>query len=306
MPDPLTANKFLAQPTRGSDVGVWDTPMNANSGIIDNSFGGATVIALSNSNVTLSPSQYQCFYIALNGTLSANVTLTFPGGVGSFYIISHGALTTGSSFTVTMQTTAAGAGVIGIPPGEQSHIGISGLAATPLYLGLPHVGSYWHVGCGGVPAWVSACTTPPYLNCNGASFSSAAYPQLATYLGGNTLPDVRGRALFALDQGTGRNGGVFLGGGGSAQTTISQANLPNVNLNANANPVGLNQSNIVQANAGFVTGALTGGAQYGMNATPSAITPTVTLPQYSLGGSGTPMTTISPAIVHGMTLIRAG
>jgi hypothetical protein len=306
MADPLTPNKSLAQPTRGSDIGVWDTPVNANMGILDNSLGGVATIALTNANVQLSSAQYQCAFIKLTGTLSGNILLTFPGGIGSFFTILN--QTVAGTNAITMNTTAAGSQTIGIPPNENRQVFIDG--TNPQFHGLPPVGSYMHFGYSSAPNWITNCTVQPFLNCDGTSFSSATYPALTTYLGSNTLPDTRGRALFTLDQGTGRNGGAFLGGGGNANTsiTIAQANLPNVNLNANSNPVNLNQGNIVQANAGFVTGALTGGAQYGMNATPSQITPTVTLPTYSLGGSGTPITTstISPAIVHGITMVRAG
>lgn len=304
MPDPLTTNKSLAQPTRGSDVGTWDTPMNANSGIIDNSFGGAAVLTLSNSNVVLSSAQYQCFYIGLNGTLSANVILTFPGGIGSFYVISNACITTASSFTVTMQTTASGGGVIGIPPSQQTHVGISGALSTPLYLNLPHhVGAYWEFAGGAVPTWVSACTTPPYLNCDGTTFSSATYPQLATYLGGTALPDARGRLLFALDQGTGRLAGAgFLSGGGSI--TIGSSNLP-----AHSHPVsdpghthpgsgGLQFAMVGSGNAYNVSGAA-----FGVGATNTGSNTTgLTVSNSTYANSAY----APPYLIHGITMIRAG
>lgn len=302
MPDPLTTNKSLAQPTRGSDVGTWDTPMNANSGIIDNSFGGAAVLALSNSNVVLSSAQYQCFYIGLNGTLSANVTLTFPGGIGSFYVISNACITTASSFTVTMQTTASGGGVIGIPPSQTTHVGISGALSTPLYLNLPHhVGAYWEFAGGAVPTWISACTTPPYLNCDGTTFSSATYPQLATYLGGTALPDARGRLLFALDQGTGRLAGAsFLSGGGGI--TIGSSNLP-AHTHGISDPGHLHtipSVNTVFNQAGATQDQWTGISGTGQN-TGSAFTGiTVNNSTYA----NVPY--VPPYLIHGITMIRAG
>lgn len=304
MADPLTANKFLAQPTRGSDAGTWDTPMNANSGIIDNSFGGVATIALTNSPVTLSAAQYQNVFIKLTGVLSANVALTFPGGVGSYFTILN--QTTGSSaFVVTMTTTAVGAQTIGIPPGQNTKVMLDG--TNPQFENLPHnVGGYWHHAGSSTPSWVAACTVPPYLNCDGSGFSAGTYPALNAYLGGTTLPDARGRALFALDQGTGRNGGSFLQGGGAAQATIAQSNLPNVNLNPNTATVNSNQGNIVQGSIVFNNVNLGAGApglitQGGISGTIS-----INLPTYSLGGSGTPLTTLPPSLVSGIILVRAG
>lgn len=86
MVDPTTVNKFLNQPVSGSDVGVWDVPVNANMSIVDNSFGGLATIALGGSPVALSSTQYQCAFLRFTGALTANVAVTFPA-VGSFYTI---------------------------------------------------------------------------------------------------------------------------------------------------------------------------------------------------------------------------
>jgi hypothetical protein len=40
-----------------------------------------------------------------------------------------------------------------------------------------------------VPSWISECTVPPYLVCDGTAFSSAIYPSLAAIIG--PLPDAR-------------------------------------------------------------------------------------------------------------------
>jgi microcystin-dependent protein len=45
----------------------------------------------------------------------------------------------------------------------------------------------------------SASAGPGYLLMDGSSFSAATYPELATYLGGTTLPDYRGRVLVGRD-----------------------------------------------------------------------------------------------------------
>jgi len=82
------------------------------------------------------------------------------------------------------------------------------------------LGEYWDYAASVIPTWISSAisTLPPYLNCNGTSFSSAIYPQLANLLGTTTLPDSRGRVRIALNQTTNRvtviNGDVIFTGGG--------------------------------------------------------------------------------------------
>jgi hypothetical protein len=304
MAETYTTNKSFAQVTPGTDSGTWGPFVNNNVGILDTMLGGVAVIPLTNANVQLSSGQYQCLTVALNGALSGNIVLTFPGGVGGMWNISNNT-TNSSAFSITMTTTSAGSRAIGVPPGQITPVLLDG--TNPFFTNLPHsVGGYWFHGGSSVPAWVSNCTIPPYLNCDGTTFTAATYPALNSFLGGNTLPDARGRALFATEQGTGRlAGAVFLGGYGNVNTTITQANLPNVNLNPNSNPVNLNQGNIVQTTGGLANSPA-GGSQFLFSTAPNFITPTVTLPQYSLGGSGTPVTTVPPALVHGLTLIRAG
>lgn len=305
MTDPTTTNKILAQPTRGSDSGTWDTPVNGNMGIIDASFGGVTALTLSNSNVALSTAQAQNAFLVLSGTLSANVTITFPGGIGSFFFVQHNALTTTSSFVVSLVSTASGSVTIGLPPGEFSHVGLNGTTG-PALMSLPHVGTYWQFGGSAVPAWVSACTTPPWLNCTGGTFSSATYPQLATYLNGNTLPDTRGSAFFTLDQGTGRNSGTFLAQGGNANMTLSAANLP-----AHNHPV--SDPGHIHTWTGWTTGQVNanGGGNAGaggsnpaqVNNTSNATTGlTVSNSTYA----NTSFSILPPGYIGGITMIRAG
>jgi len=53
MADPLTSTRGLAVPTRGSDSGTWDVPVNNDMIAIDGMFGGVQSISLTNANVTL-------------------------------------------------------------------------------------------------------------------------------------------------------------------------------------------------------------------------------------------------------------
>lgn len=301
MTDPLTTNKLLAQPTRGSDSGTWDTPMNNNTGIIDNSFGGVATIALTNSNVQLNQSQYQCVFIKLTGAITSNITLTFPGGIGSFYNIIN-QCTNSSAFTVTAQTTASATTTIGLPPGENTKIFLDG--TSPQFGALPHhIGGYWHLAGQSVPAWVTACTVPPYLNCNGGSFSSAAYPTLMAQLGGTTLPDTRGRTLFALDQSVGTTGLSFLGTGGLTGQTLSISNLPSHNHTASDG----GHTHGVSGGA-FVTTA-SGAASFSAGATGSNQSTTATgNANITVGftGGNSAFSILNPAVGAGLILIRAG
>lgn len=229
-----TPNKALEQPARGSNVGVWDVPVNGNMTIIDNSFGATTTVALINTPVTLSPSQYQCAFLRFTGTITANVAITLPA-LGSFYTVLN-QTTNSSAFVVTMLTTAAGSQQIGVPAGEVTEIYTDG--SNVRFRALPHVGTYWDFAGSSVPLWVTACTVPPWLNCNATTFSSVTYPRLAALLGGTTLPDSRGRFRAALNQTTGRitsgsstggvDGNTIFASGGVQTVTLSSQNVPPV------------------------------------------------------------------------------
>lgn len=307
-----TPNKALEQPARGSNVGVWDTPVNANMGIIDNSFGGVATIPLVATDVTLSPSQYQCTFITLTGALSANVSVIFPP-VGSFYTIQN--LTTNTSaFQVTLKTTAGGQ-VIGAPWGET--VDIMTDTSHTRYKNFGRVGTYWDYAGSSTPAWVTLCSVPPYLMCDGGVFSSAIYPTLFTVLGGGVLPDARGRTRFNLNGGTARltsTGGIdgdtrLAAGGSGTGLTVAQANLPAITIVSSVTDPGhthIGTANSLSGGAGgsaTPSGAAGGGAStFGVTISSCTTGITVNTP---LGGSGTPLASVSPGFVGGICMIRA-
>lgn len=226
-----TPNIQLEEPARGDYVGTWDTPVNANMTLLDLVTGGITTISLNNSPVTLASAQYQCKQITFNSTLTGNVTITFPTSFKKSYEIQN--VCTGSSaFVVTLQTTAAGGQAVGVPFGETIEVFNDGTNIK--FKNLGRIGEYLDMAVSTVPAWITACTVPPYLNCNGTTFSSATYPQLTVILGGTTLPDARGRFRAVLNQTTTRlmssNGGVdgntILASGGRDSVTIKSSMLP--------------------------------------------------------------------------------
>ena len=116
MVDPLTTNMQLAVPTRGSDVGTWDVPVNGDFTILDGAFGGVTTLALTNTPVTLTIPQAQNNIIRLTGTLSTSgVTITMTN-VYKFWTLDNQLTNSPSSFAVTLVSTS-GTSIIGCPPG---------------------------------------------------------------------------------------------------------------------------------------------------------------------------------------------
>lgn len=202
MTSTFTPNIQLEEPARGDDVGVWDTPVNNNMTLIDKVAGGiASISGISNSNIVLSTAQFQSATISLNGTLTGNITITFPTSFIKAYNILNVCLGS-SAFIITLETTAAGGQFVVAPPGTTQQVFNDGSSIR--YIGLPPVGTYWDFAGSSVPNWVSACAVPPFLNCDGSTFSSGTYPALAGVLGGTTLPDRRGTAGATLNQGTNR------------------------------------------------------------------------------------------------------
>src|SRR5258705_6767566 len=163
----FTPNIQLEEPARGDQVGVWDTPVNNNETLTDLVVGAITTIGLNNSPVVLAAAQFQSKGITFNSTLTGSVAITFPSSFKKSYEIRN--ICTGSSaFVITLGTTAAGGQAIGVPPGEIIDVVNDGTNIK--FKNLARVGQYWDYGGSSVPAWVSGCTVPPYLNCDGTAF----------------------------------------------------------------------------------------------------------------------------------------
>src|SRR5882724_6785291 len=185
----FTPNIQLEEPARGDDVGVWDTPVNSNMTVVDLVAGGIATITLNNSNVVLSAAQFRSNFLVLVSTLTGSVALTFPTSFVKPYSVQN-ACTGSSAFVITLGTTASGGQVICCPPGQITDFFNDGTNIKFKNLGGP-VGSYWDYAGSSVPAWVSGCSIPPYLNCDATTFSSGQYPALLAILGSTTLPDSR-------------------------------------------------------------------------------------------------------------------
>ncbi len=319
MSDPTTTNVSLAIPVRGSDPGTWDVPMNLNSSILDGYMGGVQTVSVTNVNITLTapvgaitpstgPNQSQNSSLKFTGALSGNVqvTLPLPGPM-----IIHN-LTTGA-FVLSFRAVAAGE-VIAIEQGAAQRIYNDG--TNVYFVDLPTVGTFLDICDTTVPAWITACTKPPYLNCDGTTFSAVTFPYLNIKLGGNTLPDSRGRVRAALNQGSGRltaAGGLDGNNrtaGGADTVALSLGQLPTGITSAqNGIVVSVSSANSVPQNGNFTQSVQSGNGGIGSTSTPSggtlASTGTinVSVTSNNTGGQAHPNT--QPTYVGGLTLIRA-
>lgn len=125
--DPNTSNIGHLIPTRGSDSGTWDGPLNGNSTAIDGLMGGVQTISVTNANLTLTapagsvtptggPTQAQNAVLRFTGTLTANVQVTLP--LPGYMIIEN--LTTGA-FVLSFRAIDSGQ-AIGIEQGVTQRI----------------------------------------------------------------------------------------------------------------------------------------------------------------------------------------
>lgn len=213
MTSTFTPNINLEEPARGDQVGTWDTPVNSNMTVIDLVAGAIATQALTNANIILSGSQFQSRQLTFSGALSGSVTITFPTSFKKAYDI-YNTCTGSSAFTITLGTTASGGQAICCPPGQMIEVVNDG--TNLVFKNLPPVGTYMDFATSTVPAWISGCTVPPWLNCIGGTFNATTYPALNAFLGNNSLPDRRGRVGITLDAGAGRltNFSGLLNGGG--------------------------------------------------------------------------------------------
>jgi Phage Tail Collar Domain len=319
MASTFTSNLAIEQPANGDYVGTWDVPVNSNMSIIDLAVGTTQTINLAAGSVTLSTAQTRSANLTFTGNLVGNVTVTIPNLSSSPATVVSGKSYTiqnqcgnSSAFTVTLTTTDPSKLEIGCPPYEPFDIMVEGTGGPSpgsiRFRNLGPVGSYWDYAGSSVPAWVTTCSVPPYLNCDGTTFSSATYPALATILGGTTLPDSRGRARFANNQGTSRittagsgiNGDTNFSGGGAQNTTIGTSNLPPYTPSGTVG-VTLNVRGGLGGAGGFQF-AISPPNQLGTDTT---IVSSASFTGTAQGGTSVPINNIPPGYIGGLCLIRA-
>ena len=325
MADPTTTNVLLAVPTRGSDSGTWDIPVNANSTAADGYFGGVVSISLASSPVTLTapsgtvtpgagPYQSQNKILKFTGALSANVTVTLP--LPGEYTIQN--LTTGA-YVVTFTTPGAGK-VVATPQGSVMKIWNDGTDVWLIKNAIPGELKFMG-GVSAVPAWITACSVLPYLLCDGSVYNYSSYSALGNLYGGSFggngittfgVEDLRGRVHLAYDgtgtriktAGCGINGQTLGAAGGAQDITIVRANLPNTNVAVTVTDPG--HSHTIPFGAS--SQALGGSPPATVNTSGSATTGTSTTgitAAFNLNGNVTQSTvqTVPPAQVSGIWLV---
>jgi len=336
--DPLSSNIGLNLPLLGSNVGSWNIPVNADFSAMDGFMGGVLSLALSSSPVSLSvpsgftaapaagPTQAQNAVIRFTGTLTANVTITLP--MPGFYIVEN--LTTGN-FLVTLRAVTA-TQVICIDQGMIQHVYNDGSNVRFVNFGATGQMELWG-GRISMPAWVTNCTVPPYLICDGTVYNFSTYPYLGLRLGnqfgGNGIttfgvPDLRGRVPLAYDgtgtritaAGSGINGQVMGAAADNQSVTLTASQIPTIN-SATGGPVIVRSQNgltgiPVTSAAANVTQTTAGGggsiapastaASWGGTDSLSTGTPVTSA---STNTGGTLHTNVQPSQVSGIWVIRA-
>lgn len=286
-------------------MGTWDVPLNGNFSSLDTITGGVTSIATTGGSTTLNAAQLACGTISISGALVAFANIVWPS-VQGWWTVEN--LTTGN-FPVFLQSGGITQQICA-PPGEIVDIQVNGSVVK--YRNLGRVGSYLDYAGTTVPDWVGNCTISPYLNCDGSTFSAVTYPRLNTILGGNTLPDLRGRARFYVNGGTNRittavsgiNGDVVLSAGGdqnmqvhSHGTTVGNNSVDHTHGFTNYGTVA---STFVSGGPPFTSISGTAATNTGGQSVPHTHSVTI-----SNSGSGNSQN-MPPATIGGITMIRAG
>lgn len=217
----LTSKGYVKQ-TSGENPGTWGT------GGINNTFdlinanvsGHLDLSGLTNANITLTSDQASNLSYTLSGTLTGNITISWPANVGGFFFVRNE--TTGA-FSITLKNSG-GTDVVLAPQGF--NIGVysdgvnmrTGTTSAPLDFNIPgtltagEVDSETPYQLGGVPMILG------HGLCQ-FRYSSASVCLLMPY-GGNTL---------AFPDGTVRqvpSGGIQLSNGGLSNATVYNVYCP--------------------------------------------------------------------------------
>lgn len=110
-----TTNKNLELPAYNSTN--WNTPLNSNFQIIDNTLGNTTTVNVGSADAILTYSDVQAMQLYVTGNIAANNRIiTIPAGVGGDWIVTNA--TTYSTGSVTVKSAAGGTGVVLNPGGS--------------------------------------------------------------------------------------------------------------------------------------------------------------------------------------------
>jgi microcystin-dependent protein len=331
MASTYTSNLAVEKPGSGDYVGTWDVPVNADLDVFDRAIGTIQVIDLSGGSVTLSTAQARSAFLNFIGAMPSNVTVTIPGlssapGTvvsGKSYICQHLCSNT-SAYTITLQTTVAGQEVICLPPSNATTVIVQGTnssqAGSLKFGNLERIGTLVNLIGSSVPNWVTQCTVPPYLNCDGTAISSALYPILVDHWGWVQTPDLRSRVPVSLGGGAGLlssdicgiNGDSWGASGGAQGITLSSAHIPPVPITDPGHNHGITSTSAFNYNISAAVGTIVFNTATNKGSTSSTQTSSFGVTQYSntgiTAGNVTPTThaNVQPTYVFGITMVRAG
>lgn len=302
-----TTNRGYSTPATGTQNGVWGSDdLNPNFTLIDKNLGAVATVALTNSNVTLSSSEYACGTIKFTGTLSANVTITFPTVSGWWTVINS---CTGNYY-IRLSCSVGGLKICP-PPGEAIDVGFD--ATDAFYRNLaPSIGDYKDFAGATVPVWISGCSVPPFLLCDGSTYSAVTYPYLNTILGTTTLPDAQARSRIPLGGSTGRvttsgsgiDGTTRFSAGGAQNGTISATQMPAHTHTQEGQEPTFSWSNSSDFGSGGGKAGMVAIARTGLGNTLTTVADGTPGTTGSAGGTDA-FVIMQPTYVGGITMIRA-
>jgi len=142
---------------------------------------------------------------ALTGNVTGNVTGNLAGDVtgdvtGGVTGNVTGNLTGNVTGDITGNVTATSVLADGVTATTQAFSDSSTKVATTAFVEAS-------VPTGAMAMWYTASAPTGWLFCDGTTFDAGTYPDLNTLLGGNTLPDLKGRMPIGVGQGSTAEGG---------------------------------------------------------------------------------------------------
>jgi hypothetical protein len=292
------------------NAGTWDTPLNSNFTALDAILGGVYTKSVTGIGAAATFTSANCYanVIRFTGTLAQTLTVTFTTTVVKPWVFEKTTLDVAGA--VLIITNGAGNN-IALPSGScQAYWDGSNMN----FMNLGQLAQYSDLATTVVPSWIGSCTVPPYLLCNGSTFSSVTYPLLNAHLGGNTLPDLRGRARFYADITatnritnalSGITGTTLFSSGGDQRIILTQAQLPSFNLSLAGLSISFPGTPLAPPSSSVVTAAAAG-ANFNVYSADKFATISAslggTLPS---GGSGASTPVMPPTCIGGITLLRA-
>lgn len=313
---------MLLAPLRGSNVGVWDVPVNADWTALDGILGGnatislsaATTLALSvpaTGSVTpgAGPNQSQNNIIVFSGTLTGNciIQLTLPRS----YAFDN-QCTVGTSYIQIAPSSGTGTAV-GLPPGEVSQVIYDGTNIK--IVGLGRVGSYLDLAVSTTPPWMNAFSKAPFLITDGSTYSTNIYPALGAMLGstfgGNGIttfgtPDLRSRARISIDTNgpgsfSGRITAAISGINGTTLGAAGGSESLQAHLHQNTASGTVNITNVLLTNGLLDISVGAGGK---LDPTTATTNPSVAVTMTNATTGAGNSQNVQPTFVSGLTFIK--